>query len=147
MFYICTNRKKVLIFLGGVIAASILIIALAVGVKAGGKADEYKDRVAFLEGLGCVVDETAKEEQKSVLIPEEFSDVYINYNEVQKQCGYDLTAYKGFTLTQYTLKLSGYQGRDDVYAHLLVYNGRIVGGDIAATALDGFMKGLENAAG
>lgn len=105
-------------------------------------ADTNAKRVEFIKSLGVTVDdETASE--KSVIIPESFSDVYRNYNEIQKSAGYDLSAYKGCEVVIYTYSISppkGYKGT--CATHLIVYKGRVIGGDISSAELGGFMLPL-----
>ncbi len=141
MFYFCTTKKRL------IIVASILAVLLStvtvMTVTALAKGGTPVDRVEFLKTLGYTVDSKYKEEQQEIDIPEEFSDVYNNYNELQKRNGYDLSKYKGFSLTQYTLKIDDAQ-QDNIFAHILVYKNKIVGGDISSTSIDGTMKGLNN---
>lgn len=99
------------------------------------------DRVAFAEGLGVTVNDEAQ--QRTVQIPYSFSDVYTNYNELQKQAGYDLSPYKGceVTLYSYDSNVSG-GSLSDARVNLLVYRGRIIGGDISSAQLGGYMLPL-----
>ena len=51
--------------------------------------------------------------------------------------------YAGETCTAYTYRVMNYEGSTDtVLAQLFVYRNRVIGGDIHATAMDGFMHGL-----
>ena len=56
--------------------------------------------------------------------------------------GFDLEPYAGQICTQYVYKVENHPGDDQVYATLLVYGDEIIGGDIASTAVDGFMHGF-----
>lgn len=95
-------------------------------------------RVNFLEQLGYTV-ASSEEESESIRIPMEFSDVYLNYNELQKLSGTDLTNYRGAECTRYT-----YHEQDsDFLLNLIVYEGRIIAGDVCTAALDGEMHNLE----
>ena len=61
---------------------------------------------------------------------------------MQQKAGYDLSDDRGKQVLLYTLKLCDPE-RDDVYAHLIVSDSRIIGGDIAALSVeDGFMDPL-----
>lgn len=80
-------------------------------------------------------------------IPEETETVVINsdseqYIKMQRDCGYDLQPYLGKQLLRCTFRIKNYPGDYAVYANVLLYNGKVVGGDIMTRALDGFMKGL-----
>ncbi len=99
-------------------------------------------RVVFIKSLGVRLDdETAS--KKSVIIPESFSEVYRDYNELQKSAGYDLSAYKGCEVVIYTYSISPPNGYNGTCAtHLIVYKGRVIGGDISSAELGGFMLPL-----
>lgn len=80
---------------------------------------------------------------QSVTVPTKDSEVFSRYNELQKSQGYDLTPYRGKTLTRYVYEVLNYPNADQpVYATLLVSEGTVVGGDITNTAPDGTMHGF-----
>lgn len=145
MFYLTFNKKRTLIILLAVNIALILIIAIVTASALTKRLDSPKLRKEYLENLGYTVDESFTEEMKIIVLPISFSKVYLNYNELQKRNGFNLEKYKGFETTQYTIKVFDETKRDDLYAHILLHNGRLIGGDIATTAIDGYMKGLKNA--
>lgn len=104
------------------------------------KTDEQ--RRAFLTSLGYEADSSPCE-SVSVRIPREFDKIYAGYNEMQKVIGLDLSKYKNKEVERYTYTLSDYDGYDGtVYANLLVYRGKVIGGDICSAAADGFVHGL-----
>lgn len=79
--------------------------------------------------------------KKTFTIPKEFDMVYNNYNEIQKEAGYDLLPYKGTECTLYTYEIYNHPfGKCN--ANIIVYKGRIIGGDISSVNLDGFMTPL-----
>ena len=101
------------------------------------------ERLLFIEKLGCSVVKKDPE-SKSVRIPEEFSDVYNKYNDLQQTAGYDLSLYKGCQVIIYTYKIlppKEYSG--NCVVNLIVYKDKIIGGDISSTALGGFMLPLK----
>ena len=83
--------------------------------------------------------ELTSEESESIKIPEEFGDVYNRYNELQKQSGTNLLNYRGADCVRYTYTEEG----SDRRFNLIVYEGRIIGGDVCTVALDGEMSALE----
>ncbi|MDR2654668.1 MAG: DUF4830 domain-containing protein [Oscillospiraceae bacterium] len=106
------------------------------------EAASNEERLKFLESFGWKISEEALEIAE-VIIPEEFDDVYLNYNEIQKEQGMDLAKLRGKRVKRYTYAVKNYPGTtSEVRANLLVYNGKIVGGDISSTSLDGFMHGF-----
>ena len=142
------NKKIALLI---VIAIAVLLCAIILSLGAGGstasgvssqKARTNEDRVKFLEDLGWKVDPTPVNE-KTVVIPKKFSDVYEIYNQLQLDQGYDLTQYRGLEATIYTYTITNYNGyKGTVVADLYVLNDEIIGGDVHSLALDGFMHGL-----
>ena len=103
---------------------------------------EAADAAELLTNLGWQVDPNPVE-TLDVVIPAEFSEVYKKYNELQLSQGFDLTKYAGQTATRWTMRVNGHpSGEEEVYATLLVINSRVVGGDVCAARVDGFMHGL-----
>ena len=99
-------------------------------------------RIAYLQALGWEAD-PATETTQEIVIPRVFNGVFGDYNALQKQQGFDLSTYAGETCTAYTYRVTNYEGSTDtVLAQLFVYRNRVIGGDIHATAMDGFMHGL-----
>ena len=91
-----------------------------------------------------VIGTCASEQTQEILIPEEFSPVYQDYNELQKQQGYDLEDYAGRKCTLYTYAVTNYPDKNQtVLADLYLYRDRIIGGDIHSTDLNGFMTGIK----
>lgn len=114
--------------------------AFAPGIKA----ETEEDVKVYIESLGY---ETSGDcACKEVVIPREFDEVYESYNEVQKECGFDLSGYKGRRATLYTYSLKGYPGCDEeVMCDVLVCKGQVIGGNVYTLRLDGFMHGLKEA--
>ena len=101
------------------------------------------DRIALLNSYGWEVDETPAFESE-VTIPEEFDEVYSQYNELQKNEGLDLENYKGKKVKCYVYKVNN--AEEDAYANLLVYKKRVIGGDVTSASPDGFSYGLSGEA-
>lgn len=102
------------------------------------------ERMSFITQLGLTV-ENEPSAVTEVVIPEEFDETYTSYNEIQKQAGLDLENYKGCTAKRWTYTVTnypGYESSKSIKINLLVYKGKIIGGDICSVELDGFMKGL-----
>ena len=101
-----------------------------------------EDRVAFLAQFGWQVDATPTE-STTVTVPREFDKVFAAYNELQRTQGLDLTPYAGKTVERYTYTVTNYNGFDGtVLANLLVYRGRVIGGDICSADTNGFLHGF-----
>lgn len=102
-----------------------------------------EDVIAFLSQFGWQVD-ASPTEIKTVTIPAEFDKVFAAYNEMQKEQGLNLSKYKNKDVTRYTFCVTNYQGYEGtVYANVLVYRNRVIGGDICSADVSGFVHGFE----
>ena len=105
------------------------------------------DRKAFAKSIGYTVSADS-ETVRNIVIPAIFGNVYENYNTLQKECGFDLSLYKGEEAVQYTYNITDYidesgNALENIRMNLIVCNGKIIGGDISSAELDGFMTGLK----
>jgi len=85
--------------------------------------------------MGYTDVETVPFEVQEITIPETFGKVYLRYNELLKKGGYDLSLYKGKQCTRYTYRIPSLNAR----ANILVYEGKIIGGDICGITIDSIM--------
>lgn len=151
------KRKNILIT-AAVIIGLIIIMIIAFSGKGNSTPKENaileadligssnEERIEFLKKMGYEPSPT-EIEMRDVVIPFEFNDVYENYNTLQKQQGFDLKKYSGCRVTRYCYEIKNYEGYDKtVYANLLIYEGKIIGGDISAAELDGFMHTFDKSA-
>ena len=110
------------------------------------KVKSADDAAGFLSQFGWVVD-AGSAEAKEVTVPAEFDKVFAGYNELQKSQGLDLSKYKKKAVTRYTFAVTNYDGYEGaVYANVLVYRGRVIGGDICSADVNGFIHGFEKPA-
>lgn len=100
-------------------------------------------QVRFLQSYGWEVNEQPCE-MVQVVIPETFGDVYENYNEIQKQQGFDLSRFRGKQVSRCSYEVLNYPGQKEyIRANLLIYNHEVIGGDICSIyAENGFMHGF-----
>lgn len=116
------------------------------GVTVSYRYDKVKsadDAASFLGQFGWVVD-AGSVETREVTIPGEFDKVFAGYNELQRSQGLDLSKYKKKTVTRHTFTVTNYDGYEGpVYANVLVYRGRVIGGDICSADVNGFIHGFE----
>jgi len=133
-----------------ILAVAAILIALIIIFSRGDAEGVFKskdltttaDRIAYLENMGWQVDANS-ETEKTVLIPREFTGVYLNYNEMQKKQGFDLKNYCGTEVQMYSYVVTNYKSSDTVVATIYIHNGKVIAGDIHSTTLDGFMHGLK----
>ena len=139
------NKKKILLALVAVAALIFSGILLLGGEEetaatAAPSVSNNDQRVQFLKDFGWDVT-TSPAETSQVKIPEEGSDVFNRYNNLQKSQGYDLTQFAGKKVMRYVYKINNYPGATEpVYATLLVYKNKIIGGDVTDTAAKGQIR-------
>ncbi len=106
-------------------------------------AETNEQRINYLKQFGWEVKEEPSEIVE-VAIPTEFNDVYEKYNVIQKKQGFDLSAYRGKSVKRWTYDVTNYpDNRPNVKANILVFDGKVIGGDICSLELDGFMHGFK----
>lgn len=102
---------------------------------------EPADCAEYLRQLGYETD-SATAETRTVQIPKTFDAVYETYNQMQKDCGFDLQKYAGKRVELSTFHVTNWPTGEDVLADVLVYKKKVIGGAIYTAAVDGFMQGL-----
>ena len=143
------DKRKLLIAAAAVIAAIAALLFLGGGdsrptanMTTAPAADTNDARVKFLTDLGWDVT-ASPAEAAEVKIPRDADDVFDRYNELQKSQGYDLSKYAGKKVMRYVYKINNYpDAKEPVYATLLVYKDRIIGGDITDTTPGGRVRGF-----
>ncbi len=157
--FVCSLKASSLKFAGVIGIAVAALIALLIlmpttqDVSAGAifedngtinfeKIKTNENRLEFLSQFGWEAGKDAVEEVE-VRIPSDFDKVMNAYNEVQKAQGLDLAKYKGKTATRYTYQITNYPDYDGtVYANIIVYKNRVIGGDICSSDVSGFIHGF-----
>ncbi len=126
----------------GTLSFSLVLFVLILGVFS---IDNSTNRmiVDYVTNLGWEINPSPAE-ISHLVIPNEFDVVYETYNAVQKKSGFDLTQFKGKRVSRYTYKVQNHQESDksDVYLGILVYEKRIIAGDISSTDREGFLHGI-----
>ena len=156
MFFYSLHAKTIKFF--GVIAISLaLLITLIVLVptynpdvptSSSGDVNYEKiktndDRVNFLSQFGWTVNPEAVETVETK-IPTNFDNVFTTYNEIQKRQNLDLENYKGKNIVRYTYEITNYPDYNGkVYANLIIYKNRVIGGDICSADVNGFIHGFQ----
>ena len=116
-----------------VIPAALFVILLIVLVMCRRSAicgETYSDRANYAKTLGYSISADSETVQ-NIVIPAVFGSVYENYNALQKQCGFDLSLYKGEDAVQYTYIITDYTDDsgntlDNIRMNLIIVSGRIV---------------------
>lgn len=90
--------------------------------------------VLYLTSLGYRASVPAAD-VREIILPDTFDDALTAYNALQLEAGFDLSGYTGQRVKYRTYTLTDHPSGAAALAHIYVYNGRIIGGDI--TAADG----------
>lgn len=149
------SLKGKLILLAAVVAAAAIVFAVisdgstadfssAANSTVDFSASTEEERLNFITQLGFTVSQEP-DSVREVTIPEEFNETYTQYNLLQQKCGLDLEPYKGCKVKKWTYTVTNYPEYEDkqcIRINLLVYKGKIIGGDICNIELDGFMNPL-----
>ena len=84
------------------------------------------DRIEFLSQFGWEVDPDPLT-VRDVVIPAVFDEVYSDYNDIQKQMGFDLEKHRGCRVKKYEYHVTNYPGNvRNVKATLLIRKGTVV---------------------
>lgn len=158
--FICSVRASSLKFFSILGLATVLMIVLIFTLPTTGTASAEamadnegeisynkikteENRIAFLNQFGWKAETPAIEEQE-IKIPSDFDKVMNSYNAIQQAQGLDLAKYKGKTATRYTYKITNYpEYEGTVYANIIVYKNKVIGGDICSSDVSGFIHGFE----
>lgn len=110
-------------------------------------AETHTERKAFFSHFGWeIADEPI--EVKETVIPSEFDQTYSDYNELQKNQGFNLEKYKNTRVKAWSYEILNYPGYENsnstIRGNLLICDGKIIGGDICSIELGGFIHGFSN---
>ena len=107
-------------------------------------ARDNDERIEFLSQFGWAVSGEPTE-ISTITIPAEFNSTYEKYNDIQREQGLDLSKYQEKTCTRYTYQILNYKdAAQGVRANLLVFNDKVIGGDVSSVTLNGFIHGFCN---
>lgn len=110
------------------------------------KAGNAEERLAFISQFGWRVAEDPAEVSE-VIIPQDFDKGYNEYAEMNLQQGLELELYKGVRAKRWTYNILNYPGFENrtgvVQINLLVYEGRVIGGDVCSLEQGGFIHGFD----
>jgi len=138
------NKAKA-VFLAVIVLFAAALSVRLISVNAGARAVKVQgaaDIVAYLNTFGWAV-EPEPVTVKNVQIPAKFTETYQRYNDLQKQQGFDLSRYRADIVESYTFRVLNHPAAGDVFANVLVYKGRIIGGDICSFSINGFMTSFD----
>lgn len=128
-----------------VVLVCALGIAMFVTGCTGNKSIDLSEndaRISYLQSLGWqVTPEPVKTQQ--VNIPEQMNDTLAKYNDIQMQQGFDLNNHLGKTAMRYVYQIANYpDATGEVFATLLIRDGKLIAADITNWDENGFCKPL-----
>ncbi len=134
--YITLTKKRLFLLLCAFVAVFLIVTQFLSAKAERIELVTNAQRVEYIKSLKIdILSDDYK--MKTVTIPVEFGKVYDNYNKLQLSADFDLRDYKGKKVEIYTYNCSG-----DEVVNLMIYKGRLIGGDISETSLGGSMKAL-----
>lgn len=137
VFSVKASKKHLLVSLVCV-GLTVVIAAIAFAIPTTGsasgtpvistKVENGEERVAFLKNLGYEI-ESEPLEVREIRIPDEPDEALKEYNELQKQMGWDLEPYLGKRVKLYTYRILN--DESGAKAHLCVYRDTVIAGHVA----------------
>ena len=132
-------------------AAAVILLVILLANRSGPdteaagrrKLDTPESKVEFLASCGYTVKPDPARVQE-VRIPEDWNEVYTQYNALQKSQGFDLSRYKGKTVMQYVYQVENYPGDngDPVWATMLLYKNKLIGAELSRGGAESFLRPL-----
>lgn len=148
MFVFTAKLSKPKLFAAGILLLAAVLLIVLLAVSGGGESEApvgetNDDRVAYLATFGWSVNAEPTEVQQ-VRIPDTADNkVFARYNDLQLSQGFDLTQYAGKEVMRYVYEVLNHpDATEPVYAGILVYEGKIIGGDITDTSPNGQIHGF-----
>lgn len=153
VYSVKTSKAKIAALVIAIIAIVIAIAMIMTGEKepaANDSAVNYKaensaERVAFISQFGWKISDDPVEISE-VIIPEDFDAGYVEYAAMNKAQGLELEPYKGVRAKRWTYDVLNYPGLENmdgtVQINLLIYDGRVIGGDVCSLEQGGFIHGF-----
>jgi len=152
VYSVKSSKLKLIALVAVVIAALIALLCLthrnkpAMGGAIRLAAATAPERSAFLSQFGWEAGEDPIEVQE-VIIPAQFDETYMKYNEIQKAQNMDLLPSAGKRVKRWTYEIRNYPGYEGkpgvVQANLLIDKGVVIGGDVCSLELGGFLHGFD----
>lgn len=153
VYSVKTSKVKIAVLLLAIAAVAIAAVSVLKGGEAPAvndsnincKAENGAERASFLAQYGWKISADPVEVSE-VIIPEDFDAGYTEYAAMNKAQGFDLEPYKGVRAKRWTYDVLNYPNLENsgtVQANLLVYDGRVIGGDVCSLELGGFIHGFD----
>lgn len=104
--------------------------------------EKMEDIQKFAEAFHLKIGENPEKIQ-NIQIPSQFNAIYSDYNALQQKIGFDLLPYSGKECQLYQFSLQNYQEEKAASVNFIVYQNRIIGGDISEKIYQGKLLALD----
>ena len=154
VYSVKTSKSKIAALIVAIIAIIVAVVMVAgksdspaaTDSAINVKAENAEQRAAFLSQFGWKFAPDPVEVTE-VIVPSDFSKGYTEYAEMNKAAGFDLEPYKGLRAKRWTYDILNYPGYENktgyIQANILVYEGKVIGGDICSLEQGGFLHSFE----
>lgn len=133
-----TTKKQIFWTVVCILLLAVLIVAAVISPE--NTADTAtvttaEEGVAYLQSLGY---EATGGEVREIRLPDRLDGTLAAYNELLRSAGLDLTPYLGKQVQYRTYTVKTEAG--DAPAHLYIYRGQIIGGDVTVNGVPKILK-------
>ena len=129
-------------YLFAALSFTLIILAVSYGVSSV-DASVNNMIVEYVSNLGWKINPSPVS-ITHLVIPNQFDAVFETYNALQKQSGFDLLPFKEKRVSRYTYEVENHVHSKDsnVFLGILVFENRIIAGEISSTDINGFMHSI-----
>ena len=124
-----TTKKQIFWTVVCILLLAVLIVAAVIFPE------NTEEGVAYLQSLGY---EATGGEVREIRLPDRLDGTLAAYNELLRSAGLDLTPYLGKQVQYRTYTVKTEAG--DAPAHLYIYRGQIIGGDVTVNGVPKILK-------
>ena len=142
------RQRSAKTLIGGVLllvfAGIWCIVRLCTQSSDGILGETNEQRIAYIASFGWDAG-LVHTDVEDVRIPVRFDETYEQYNTLQKEQGFDLMKYRACYVKRYAYSISNFTEDSSsvpICAHLLVFEGEIIGADISSSQADGLVTVL-----
>lgn len=139
--FIRSHRFSLIVFLSAAVIIAVIFLLFS--------ADDSVNtqNIEYIQSFGWTVDPHPTE-IAHLTIPQEFDVIYETYNAIEKDAGFDLSAYSGVRVTRYSYKVTNHVQSENglIRANVFIHDGQIIAADLCSLDVGGFMIPLSDTA-
>lgn len=136
-----TKKPSVVILILVAALITVAVILTLFGVDS----DVNQRNIELLNSYGWLVEEQPCE-TAVVTIPENFDNIYEEYNKIAKESGFDLSVHRGARVTRYSYKVLNHEESPEglIRANVFVSKKGIAAADITSLEIGGFTSPIND---